>query len=88
MYAQLIDDVAKRTLAQASDLALGSRRGRSKKISGTVSGVQRGQQVGALIAAKAKALKISGVVFDRGPYAYRGAVEALAEGAREGGLRF
>ncbi len=88
MYAQLVDDVGQRTLAAASDLEAAPRGRRRKKVSPPVSSVKLARQVGASIAAKAQVQKISRVVFDRGPYAYHGAVKALAEGAREGGLKF
>lgn len=77
IYAQIIDDTEGKTLASASslDLDLGSNKDAAKK-------------VGLLIAEKAKAAGIVDVVFDRGGYIYHGRVQALAEGAREGGLNF
>ncbi len=77
MYAQLIDDEAGKTLASASSVTL-------KK--GTKS--VQAKEVGAHIATKAKAAKISKVVFDRGGFAYKGRVKNVAEGARERGLIF
>jgi large subunit ribosomal protein L18 len=50
--------------------------------------MEQAKRVGTLIAERAKAAGIEGVVFDRGGYRYHGRVKALAEGAREGGLRF
>jgi large subunit ribosomal protein L18 len=75
IYAQLVDDQAARTLAAASDLRAeaGNKRDRAK-------------QVGQAIAERAKALGVGGVVFDRGGRLYHGRVQAVAEGAREGGL--
>lgn len=78
IYAQLIDDKAGKTLAQASSRDL---KDKSKKTDLSVA-------VGKLIADKAKEKGISKVVFDRGGYRYHGRVKALAEGAREAGLQF
>lgn len=78
IYAQLIDDEKGQTLLSASDLEL---KIKSKKI-------EKAKEVGKLIAKKAKEKNIQKVVFDRGGYKYHGRVKALAEGAREGGLRF
>lgn len=77
IYAQLIDDDAGKTLASASDL-------KAKKS----TGVERASSVGTQIAESAKGLKISEIVFDRGGFAYHGRVKALAEAAREAGLKF
>ena len=77
--AQLIDDVAKATLVSASSVQLKLENG---------SNVEAARKVGADLAAKAKAKKISTVVFDRGGYVYHGRVAALADAAREGGLKF
>ena len=77
IYAQLIDDVNNVTLASASDV---------KDSKGT--NVERAQAVGSAIAKAATAKKITNVVFDRGGYLYAGRVKALAEAAREGGLKF
>ena len=77
IYAQLIDDQTGTTLV-ASD---------SRKQKGDTPLV-RAEAVCAQIAELAKAKKIDEVVFDRGGFLYRGAVEALAEGARSGGLKF
>lgn len=79
IYCQLIDDAAGHTLATAS-----SRDGGVA----TASKVEQAKQVGKLIAEKAVASNINAVVFDRGGYLYHGRVKALAEGAREGGLKF
>lgn len=77
--AQLIDDVAKATLVSASSVQLKLENG---------SNIEAAKKVGADLAAKAKAKKISTVVFDRGGYVYHGRVAALADAAREGGLKF
>ncbi len=78
IYCQLIDDVNGKTLAAATSL--------NAKLNGSKS--EKAKEVGKAIAEKAKALNIETVVFDRGGYLYHGRVKALAEGAREGGLRF
>ncbi|GAB4245367.1 MAG: 50S ribosomal protein L18 [Saprospiraceae bacterium] len=78
IYCQLVDDVNGFTLAGATSL--------SSKLKGTKT--EKAREVGKLIAEKAKALNIETVVFDRGGYLYHGRVKALAEGAREGGLKF
>ena len=80
IYCQLIDDVSGVTLAQAS----------SADDAGTTTGTKTdaAKAVGNVIAEKAKNLNIETVVFDRGGYLYHGRVKALAEGAREKGLKF
>ena len=80
IYAQIIDDVAGNTLVAASSL--------DKAIEGNGSNKAAARAVGKLIAERAKAKGIETVVFDRGGYLYHGRVKALAEGAREGGLKF
>ena len=80
-YGQLIDDDKGKTLASVSDIAI-------KKPGKAAGKVGIAREVGKLIAQKAGALKIEKVVFDRGGYKYHGRVKALAEGAREGGLKF
>ncbi|MGH7669892.1 MAG: 50S ribosomal protein L18 [Gemmatimonadaceae bacterium] len=77
IYAQLVDDVAGRTLMTVSSSAVAE----GKKS-------ERSVQVGRSIAEKAKAAGITRVVFDRAGYQYHGRVKAVAEGAREGGLEF
>lgn len=77
LYAQLIDDVAGRTLASASTQGLEE---------GTP--IEQGRVAGQRLAEAAKAAGIGSVVFDRNGYRYHGRVKALAEGAREGGLAF
>ena len=80
IFAQLIDDESGRTIAGASWLGL------PKSFKG--SKTEQAAEVGKLVAAAAKKAGIEEVVFDRGGYLYHGRVKALAEGAREGGLRF
>ena len=77
---QLVDDSAGRTVASASWIAL------PKSFTGNKS--EQATEVGKLLAASAKKAGITHVVFDRGGYLYHGRVQALAEGAREGGLEF
>lgn len=82
IYAQLIDDVNRITLAAAStrdkDLA-------TKNINANLAGAK---EVGSLVATRAKQKGIESVVFDRNGYRYHGKLKALAEAAREGGLKF
>jgi len=81
IYAQLIDDVAGKTLAAASYL--------DKDLAGKAgSKTEQSVVVGKAIAEKAKAANIEHVVFDRSGYLYHGRIKALAEAAREGGLKF
>ncbi|MEM8600223.1 MAG: 50S ribosomal protein L18 [Bacteroidota bacterium] len=81
MYAQLIDDLAGRTLAAAGSTDAGIDV--SAKSPSEV-----GKAVGELLAARAKDAGVTTCVFDRGGYRYHGRVKALADGAREGGLQF
>ena len=80
IYAQIIDDVNGVTLAAASTL--------EKAFEGTGSNAEAAKKVGQMIAEACKAKGIEEVVFDRGGYVYHGRVQALADGAREGGLKF
>lgn len=85
IYGQIIDDTAGRTLAASSSLIL-SRAGKlEEKLAGNREGAK---QVGLDLAARAGDLGIKEVRLDRGPYKYHGRIQALAEGAREGGLVF
>ena len=81
IYAQLIDDHKGHTLASASTLEADF----SDKVGNTIEGAK---QIGQLIAKRALAKSISQVVFDRGGYIYHGRVQACADAAREGGLKF
>ncbi len=83
IYAQVIDDVAGRTVAAASSL---DHDLRERLKSGADS--DAAAAVGKLVAERAVAAGVSQVVFDRGAYLYHGRVKALAEAAREGGLAF
>lgn len=81
IYVQLIDDIKGLTLASASsrDKDIKAQKGTKVEIS---------KLVGSAIATKADALGIHDVVFDRGGYLYHGRVKSVADGAREGGLKF
>ena len=79
IFAQLVDDSSGRTLAGATWTALQGFKGDKS---------EQAKQVGKELAAAAKNVGIDAVVFDRGGYLYHGRVKALAEGAREGGLKF
>ncbi len=84
MYVQFIDDVAGRTLAAVSSLGAEMRATpRSTRLT-----VELAKRLGAEAARVARAKGIETVVFDRGGFRYGGRVKALAEAAREGGLRF
>jgi large subunit ribosomal protein L18 len=78
--AQLVDDLEGKTLAAASWLHL------KKTFKG--SKIEQAAEVGKLLAENAKQAKVETVVFDRGGYLYHGRVKALADAAREGGLKF
>ena len=80
IYAQIIDDVAGCTLVSASSV--------EKGFEGNGGNVDAAKKVGAKVAERALQKGIEEVVFDRGGYIYHGRVQALAEGAREGGLKF
>ncbi|GAB6125828.1 50S ribosomal protein L18 [Humidesulfovibrio idahonensis] len=82
IYAQLVDDETGSTLASSSTLIL-SRAGQA-----TRANREGAASVGKDIAEKAKAKNIEAVVFDRNGYIYHGRIKALADGAREGGLKF
>ncbi|MBE6561742.1 MAG: 50S ribosomal protein L18 [Ruminococcaceae bacterium] len=80
IYAQIIDDVKGATLVSASTLEAG--------FEGIGSNKEAAKKVGKMVAERAVAKGIDVVVFDRGGYIYHGRVSELAEGAREGGLKF
>ncbi len=81
IYVQLVDDASGLTLASASS--------KDKDIKAqTVNKVDKSKMVGQAIARKATSLGISDVTFDRGGYLYHGRVKSVADGAREGGLKF
>lgn len=77
IYAQLIDDTKGHTIVSATSLGLNGKGSKTDKA----------RECGKILANKAKEKGISNVVFDRGGYKYHGRVKALAEGAREGGLK-
>jgi len=83
IYAQVIDDRAGRTLVSASSLDKQARQ----QIKGG-SNIAAAKVIGKLVAERARAAGIEKVVFDRGGYKYHGRVEALANAAREAGLKF
>ena len=80
IYAQIIDDVNGVTLVSANTL--------EKDFEGATGNAEAAKKVGTVLAERAKAKGIEQVVFDRGGYIYHGRVAALAEGAREAGLKF
>ena len=80
LFVQVIDDVAGKTLVQASTL--------DKEVKTKHTNKEAAKEVGALIAKRALDKKIDTVVYDRGGYVYHGVVKELAEAAREGGLKF
>lgn len=79
IYAQIIDDENGHTLVSASSAELGKQKNTNVELS---------KEVGKKLAEKASAEGITEVVFDRNGYIYHGKVKALADGAREGGLKF
>jgi large subunit ribosomal protein L18 len=80
IYAQLIDDVSGKTMAAATS--------KEKTFTRTGNKVDQSKAVGMALATKAIAAGISAVVFDRSGYLYHGRIKSLADGAREGGLKF
>jgi len=86
IYAQVVDDLAGKTLAAASDVA----RKAEKKLEGTTDAKKRdrAKAVGTKVAQLCKDKGISKVIFDRGGFKYHGRISAVADGAREGGLEF
>jgi large subunit ribosomal protein L18 len=82
IYVQFIDDMAARTLASASTLGKASKGGSGK------NDVKTAKDIGKLAAEKAKEKGIERVVFDRGGFKYGGRIKALADAAREAGLKF
>jgi large subunit ribosomal protein L18 len=83
IYAQVIDDARGETLAAASSLEKTMRAGAK-----TGANVDAAKAVGKLVAERALEKGIDAVVFDRGSYLYHGRIKALADAAREGGLKF
>jgi large subunit ribosomal protein L18 len=81
IYAQVIDDVSGKTVAAASTLSPELKDGKGKKR-------ELAKEVGKLVAKKCQEKQIAAVVFDRNGFMYHGRIAAVAEGAREGGLKF
>jgi large subunit ribosomal protein L18 len=81
IYAQVIDDATGKTVAAASTLSPELKDGKGKKS-------ERAKEVGKLLAKKCQSVQIAAVVFDRNGFNYHGRIAAVAEGAREGGLKF
>jgi large subunit ribosomal protein L18 len=81
IFAQVIDDVAGRTIAAASTVEPTLREGRTGSVEGAA-------EVGRLVAERAVAAGVRSVVFDRGGFQYHGRIAALADAAREAGLEF
>jgi large subunit ribosomal protein L18 len=84
IYAQVIDDSNNKTIASASTLS----KEIADDIANAKSKIERSKIVGNLVAKKAIEAKVEKVVFDRGINKYHGRVQAIAEGARNGGLKF
>ena len=84
VYAQIVDDTTGKTVLSVSDISKGVRE-EFKSLKGQLA---IGKRVGQLAAKLATEKNISQVVFDRNGYLYHGVVKALADGAREGGLKF
>lgn len=82
LYVQLIDDISGKTLASISTKSKDFDAGKA------VNNIESAKKVGQLLSEKAKAQNISKVVFDRSGYRYHGRIKALADAAREGGLKF
>jgi large subunit ribosomal protein L18 len=85
IYAQVVDDAAGRTLAAAATVTKGAAKDAKTPYGGNIAAAKL---VGKLIAERAIQAGIQDVVFDRGGHRYHGRVKALAEAAREAGLRF
>jgi large subunit ribosomal protein L18 len=81
IYAQVIDDDSGKTIAAASTLSPELKDAKGKKAA-------RAKEVGKLLAKKCQAAQVQAVVFDRNGFNYHGRIAAVADGAREGGLKF
>lgn len=89
IYAQLIDDDKRKTIVSVKDSEVKVLKSKPKEGEKEMAGkVAKAFELGKLLAQKATEEKIEKVVFDRGGYKYHGRVKALADGAREGGLKF
>lgn len=80
IYAQIIDDISGKTLIEASTL--------TTKVEGSTGSREAAKAIGLELAKRAKEKNIVGVVFDRNGFRFHGRIQALADGAREGGLNF
>jgi large subunit ribosomal protein L18 len=80
IYAQIVDDVTGNTLVEASTLTI--------ELQGSTGSKAAAKAVGVELAKRAGSKKIKGVLFDRNGFSYHGRIQALADGAREGGLNF
>lgn len=78
VYAQLVDDSKGHTVVAANSTELGAK----------LNNIDNSKEVGAKLAERAKAAGVETILFDRSGYQYHGKIKALAEGAREGGLKF
>jgi len=85
IFAQLIDDEAGKTLVSAASKEIKPAKGKTADMGAKI---KNSFELGKLLAEKAGKKKISSIVFDRGGYKYHGRVKAVADGAREGGLKF
>ena len=84
LYAQIIDDVTRKTVVAASTVSKELKKELAKK----TATLEAAQKVGRLLAKKAKEKSVVKVAFDRGPYLYHGRIKALADAARAEGLQF
>ena len=80
IYAQLIDDFNGKTLVSSNDVKTSKKDNLNK--------TEKAKEIGSSLAKKALAQKIEKIIFDRGGYKYHGRIKAIAEGARQGGLKF
>ncbi len=84
IYGQIIDDYSQKTLVGVTNQSKAVR----EELGNITSRVEASKKIGEMLASKAKEKGIEAVVFDRNGYKYHGRIKALAEGAREGGLKF
>ena len=88
IYAQVVDDMAGKTMAAASSLSKEIKNAASLSVGKSAKNIAAAKKVGELLAQKALAAGVKKVTFDRGANLYHGRVKALAEAARSGGLEF
>lgn len=84
IYGQIVDDVQNKVLVSTSNLS----KDIPEKVKKAKTKIEASREIGKVLASLAKKKNIEQVVFDRNKYIYHGRVKALAEGAREGGLKF